>query len=117
MEYFWCALFVFAPLISVVAIWVACRIRRGKICRSTANLFRSALRDERGQDLAEYALMAGFVAVASSAVIPEVADAISSAVTKIGAGALTPPVVRVLCGVLAVGFILFIILRRRNMSD
>jgi Flp pilus assembly pilin Flp len=33
-----------------------------------------ALRDTSGQDLIEYALMAGFVAVAAGAVMPGVAD-------------------------------------------
>jgi pilus assembly protein Flp/PilA len=34
-------------------------------------------KDTRGQDLIEYALMAGFVAVAAGAVMPGVADNIS----------------------------------------
>ncbi len=40
-------------------------------------------RDERAQDLIEYALMAGFVAVAAGAVMPGVADSISSIFSKI----------------------------------
>jgi pilus assembly protein Flp/PilA len=35
-------------------------------------------RDTRGQDLIEYALMAGFVAVAAGAFMPNVADSIST---------------------------------------
>ena len=34
-------------------------------------------RDKRGQDLIEYALMAGFVAVAAGAIMPGVAQSIS----------------------------------------
>jgi pilus assembly protein Flp/PilA len=34
-------------------------------------------RDRRGQDLIEYALMAGFVAVAAGAIMPNVASSIS----------------------------------------
>ena len=34
--------------------------------------------DNRGQDLIEYALMAGFVAVAAGAIMPGVSDNISS---------------------------------------
>jgi len=34
-------------------------------------------RDRRGQDLIEYALMAGFVAVAAGAIMPGVASSIS----------------------------------------
>ena len=41
------------------------------------------LRDTRGQDLIEYALMAGFVAVAAGAVMPGVADSISTIFSKV----------------------------------
>jgi pilus assembly protein Flp/PilA len=41
------------------------------------------LRDTRGQDLIEYALMAGFVAVAAGAVMPSVATSISTIFSKI----------------------------------
>lgn len=40
-------------------------------------------KDTRGQDLIEYALMAGFVAVAAGAVMPGVADSISTIFSKI----------------------------------
>ena len=40
-------------------------------------------RDTRGQDLIEYALMAGFVAVAAGAIMPGVADNISTIFSKI----------------------------------
>ena len=43
-----------------------------------------ALRDTRGQDLIEYALMAGFVAVAAGATMPGVADSISTIFSKVG---------------------------------
>jgi pilus assembly protein Flp/PilA len=42
-----------------------------------------SLRDTHGQDLIEYALMAGFVAVAAGAVIPNVADSISTIFSKV----------------------------------
>jgi len=41
------------------------------------------LKDTRGQDLIEYALMAGFVAVAAGAVMPGVAGSISTVFSKI----------------------------------
>jgi pilus assembly protein Flp/PilA len=41
-------------------------------------------RDTRGQDLIEYALMAGFVAVAAAAVMPNVAQSISTIFSAIG---------------------------------
>jgi pilus assembly protein Flp/PilA len=40
-------------------------------------------RDGRGQDLIEYALMAGFVAVAAGAAFPPVADTISEIFSKV----------------------------------
>ena len=41
------------------------------------------LKDTRGQDLIEYALMAGFVAVAAGAIMPSVASSISIIFSKI----------------------------------
>ena len=41
------------------------------------------LKDTRGQDLIEYALMAGFVAVAAGALMPNVASSISTVFSKI----------------------------------
>jgi Flp pilus assembly pilin Flp len=40
-------------------------------------------KDRRGQDLIEYALMAGFVAVAAGAIMPGVASSISTIFSKI----------------------------------
>jgi len=40
-------------------------------------------KDTRGQDLIEYALMAGFVAVAAGAIMPNVASSISVIFSKI----------------------------------
>ena len=42
-----------------------------------------ALRDNSGQDLIEYALMAGFVAVAAGAVMPGVASSISTIFSQV----------------------------------
>jgi pilus assembly protein Flp/PilA len=42
------------------------------------------LMNTSGQDLIEYALMAGFVAVAAGAVMPGVADSISTIFSKVG---------------------------------
>ena len=39
--------------------------------------------DRRGQDLIEYALMAGFVAVVAGAIMPDVATSISTIFSKI----------------------------------
>ncbi len=49
-------------------------------------------RDRRGQDLIEYALMVGFVAVAAGAIMPGVASSIStifSQITSVMANAAT----------------------------
>ena len=40
-------------------------------------------RDTRGQDLIEYALMAGFVAVAAGAIMPTVSSNISTIFSKV----------------------------------
>ena len=42
------------------------------------------IKDTRGQDLIEYALMAGFVAVAAGAVVPGVAESIKTIFNKLG---------------------------------
>ena len=41
-------------------------------------------KDRRGQDLIEYALMAGFVAVSAGAIMPGVANSIRKIFSKIG---------------------------------
>lgn len=41
-------------------------------------------KDTRGQDLIEYALMAGFVAVAAGAIMPGVSESISTIFSKVG---------------------------------
>jgi pilus assembly protein Flp/PilA len=40
-------------------------------------------KDRRGQDLIEYALMAGFVAVAAGAIMPSVATSISTIFSEV----------------------------------
>jgi pilus assembly protein Flp/PilA len=44
-------------------------------------------KDTRGQDLIEYALMAGFVAVTAGALMPGVASMISQIFSKVGSTA------------------------------
>ena len=41
------------------------------------------IRDKKGQDLIEYALMAGFVAVAAGAIMPGVASSINIVFSKV----------------------------------
>jgi pilus assembly protein Flp/PilA len=41
-------------------------------------------KDTRGQDLIEYALMAGFVAVAAAALMPNIASSISTVFSQVG---------------------------------
>ena len=45
--------------------------------------WRKLRRDVRAQDLIEYALMAGFIAVASAAVMPQIASSIGTVFSKI----------------------------------
>jgi Flp pilus assembly pilin Flp len=44
---------------------------------------KQSWKDKRGQDLIEYALMAGFVAVAAGAIMPNVAQSISTIFSSI----------------------------------
>ena len=55
-------------------------IRRVGLCRA---LWIRLRRDVHAQDLIEYALMAGFIAVASAAVMPQIASSISTVFSKI----------------------------------
>jgi Flp pilus assembly pilin Flp len=41
------------------------------------------LRDKKGQDLIEYALMAGFVAVAAGAIMPGISTSVSTVFSKV----------------------------------
>ena len=47
------------------------------------NLLVRLLRDRKGQDLIEYALMAGFVAVAAGAIMPSVSTSISTIFSQV----------------------------------
>ncbi len=49
-----------------------------KLC----SLIRRLVEDERGQDMVEYALLAGFIAVAAGAILPPIADSISIIFSK-----------------------------------
>ena len=51
-----------------------------KLCSFLENLKR----DERAQDMVEYALLAGFIAVAAGALLPGIADGISTIFSKVG---------------------------------
>ncbi len=51
---------------------------------SDLSLWMKIWKDNRGQDLIEYALMAGFVAVAAGAIMPSVATNISIIFSKVG---------------------------------
>jgi pilus assembly protein Flp/PilA len=48
------------------------------------SLILTLRRDTKGQDLIEYALMAGFVAVAAGAVMPNISSQISTIFSKVG---------------------------------
>jgi pilus assembly protein Flp/PilA len=53
------------------------------IATQTLVFLMRAWRDRRGQDLIEYALMAGFVAVTAGAIMPNVATSISTIFSQI----------------------------------
>ena len=45
---------------------------------------KNLTRDERAQDMVEYALLAGFIAVSAGALLPGIADGISIIFSKMG---------------------------------
>lgn len=50
----------------------------------TAALRFQIWKDQQGQDLIEYALMAGFVAVSAGALMPNISTSISTVFSKVG---------------------------------
>jgi Flp pilus assembly pilin Flp len=46
------------------------------------NLIIRLLHDKKGQDMVEYALLAGFIAVAAGAILPGISDDISAIFSK-----------------------------------
>jgi Flp pilus assembly pilin Flp len=46
--------------------------------------FLKLARDERAQDMVEYALLAGFIAVAAGAILPGISDNISIIFSRMG---------------------------------
>lgn len=54
-----------------------------KFMTQLLNLLNGLARNRKGQDLIEYALMAGFVAVAAGAIMPGVASSISTIFSKV----------------------------------
>ena len=71
------------PLMTILAQSVRAEQDRETTTMKNLILRIKALRDTRGQDLIEYALMAGFVAVAAGAVMPGVASSISTIFSKV----------------------------------
>src|SRR5579863_6916097 len=66
--------------ILLVAVSVSTQVQnhlRGAYCMKNLILRLKVWKDTRAQDLIEYALMAGFVAVAAGAIMPGVATSIS----------------------------------------
>jgi Flp pilus assembly pilin Flp len=51
--------------------------------RKLAVDLRTVVKDTLGQDLIEYALMAGFVAVATTAIVPGIASSINIVFSKV----------------------------------
>ena len=45
---------------------------------------RGLIEEQKGQDLVEYALLAGFVAVAAGALLPAISSSISTIFTRMG---------------------------------
>lgn len=54
------------------------------VSASLNSLLRKLIRNKKGQDLIEYAMMAGFVAVAAGSIMPNVSTNISTIFSKVG---------------------------------
>jgi pilus assembly protein Flp/PilA len=60
-----------------------CSIKRRRIEMTKLYIFLTNLaKDERGQDMVEYALLAGFIAVAAGAVLPGISTSLSTIFSK-----------------------------------
>ncbi len=53
-----------------------------KVPKAISIRIRTLISDDRAQDMVEYALLAGFIAVAAGATLPPVASAISTIFSK-----------------------------------
>ncbi len=70
-------------------------------------------RDNRGQDMIEYALAVGFVCVAIGAIMPGVAAQLSRWTTA----DFGTEMVRIICAVLAALFLALIMMRRKQGTE
>ena len=55
-----------------------------RLTTTFVQVLRASYKNTKAQDLIEYALMAGFVAVAAGAIMPSVADSISQIFSSVG---------------------------------
>lgn len=93
------------------------------------NFLQRLRSDNRGQDLIEYALLAGFVAIAAGAIMPDVTGWIMGVFDRINAAMAGQPqpntpwpssdwqLGRIICAVLAIAFLGVIVLRRKPDPD
>jgi Flp pilus assembly pilin Flp len=63
--------------------WKEHQLRSDMQILTLLSLVKLSWKDKRGQDLIEYALMAGFVAVAAGAIMPNIASSISTIFSQI----------------------------------
>ena len=104
------------------------RVGKDSKMKTTKSLLSRFWRDEQGQDLIEYALMAGFVAVAAGAIMPAgVAYNIqriheklmtgARPVATVGVGWFDTTTVQLISAVLAVAILGWIVARRKGQTD
>lgn len=120
------ALFL-TPTVLVVGLVIVLWFRRNSRRTMIMRLFR----DDRGQDLIEYAMMSGFVAMVAVAIMPSVAVSIKAALGRAcatidGVAYVATPLlpmdpmtfwIRIGCAVLAVVLLGVIVLRRVKNPD
>lgn len=113
---------IFAVILAAISLayLLTLRMQRKGVMQVTVHASRPFGR-ESGQDLIEYALMAGFVAIVAGAIMPGVATQIQRIFASFGGGSPSPValpsttvMVQVACAAAAILLLALIIVRRRH---
>jgi hypothetical protein len=114
MEYF--LVFFLAPFVVVAGLALVCK--RGKICRSTTDFFRSFSsfsNNQDGKNLVDYAFLIGILAIGSVVVVTlENNSGITAKIDGILPYWLTADEVGITSAILALALISIIVMRRRQ---
>lgn len=127
MEYIMSAAFL--PFVIIIVLVVFCLRFSKNQNATTVEYFKSFSNNKSGQDLIEYAVMAGFVAVVAGAIVPSIAKAVKASFGKINTimaqssleeVCVVPTmnfdidIVRIICAILAIYFIYHLTILRQH---